>query len=333
MRMYLKDSKVPAVEMSYPIQDNNKEESISEISGSWESSFGKAFCKGYYFDDIIIGFGNYTIFDHTFFRIESNWEVIKMYFVLNGHISITDYTSGKRFSFGANRHNIIYSHSLEGSCEWSKNTNMQIFEIAFTPSFFNKYLQDHLAFDIFRKQISVNANAQISQHNQIVTPKMTWVIGEILKTDCTSPYKRMFIEAKIIELLMLQFEQIADNKANNTSSLNRKEIDQMHAVKEIILNNINATFSLMNLAREVGTNEFKLKKGFKEVFGTTVFGFWQQMKMEEAKKLLLDTNLTISEISDEVGYKNARHFSRAFKKYYGKSPSYLTKDKNKISGF
>ncbi|ULT23854.1 helix-turn-helix transcriptional regulator [Sphingobacterium sp. E70] len=84
--------------------------------------------------------------------------------------------------------------------------------------------------------------------------------------------------------------------------------------------------TLVNLAHLVGTNEFTLKKGFKELFGTTVFGFWNDAKMEHAKKLILDKNMTIGEVSDAIGYKNQRHFSDAFRRKFGFPPSKLKRD-------
>ena len=77
------------------------------------------------------------------------------------------------------------------------------------------------------------------------------------------------------------------------------------------------------MAQYVGTNEFTLKKGFKELFGTTVFNFWNDAKMAEAKKMLLNGSMNVSEVSDLVGYKNPRHFSAAFKRKYGMIPSTL----------
>lgn len=97
----------------------------------------------------------------------------------------------------------------------------------------------------------------------------------------------------------------------------------MYAVKEIILTNLATPCSLINMAQQVGTNEFTLKKGFKEVFGTTVFGFWNDVKMQEAKKILVEHSFTVAEVSEKIGYKNPQHFSTAFKKYFGASPNML----------
>lgn len=125
-----------------------------------------------------------------------------------------------------------------------------------------------------------------------------------------------------MELLMLQLEQISQSQTNATaSSLKPSGVEKVHAVKEFIQKNLAGSYSQKDLARMVGTNEYSLRKGFKEVFGDTIFGYWQQLKMKKATQLLLDKSQTIAEISREMGYKNPQHFSTAFKKHFGHSPS------------
>lgn len=91
----------------------------------------------------------------------------------------------------------------------------------------------------------------------------------------------MFLEAKVIELLLLQLEQLCDEDSEN-ATIKKYDIEKIYAVRDFILNNLTEPYSLTGLAHKVGTNEFTLKKGFKELFGTTVFGFWNDAKMEEA---------------------------------------------------
>ena len=74
-----------------------------------------------------------------------------------------------------------------------------------------------------------------------------------------------------------------------------------------------------------GLNEFKLKKGFKELFGTTVFDYLYDLKMEYAKQLLAADEVLVNEVSGMVGYRNPNHFSTAFKRKYGMNPTQLRK--------
>lgn len=78
--------------------------------------------------------------------------------------------------------------------------------------------------------------------------------------------------------------------------------------------------SLSGLARRVHLNEWKLKKGFKEHFGTTVFGYLREKRMEEAWRLLKVTDATVLEIANAVGYSNPSHFARAFRDAHALNP-------------
>nr|WP_235926987.1 helix-turn-helix transcriptional regulator [Gloeocapsopsis dulcis] len=79
--------------------------------------------------------------------------------------------------------------------------------------------------------------------------------------------------------------------------------------------------ALLDLAKLVGLNDFKLKQGFRHLFGTTVFGYLQTCRMEQAQQLLSDRSLSIAEIAQRVGYASASQFCHAFKRYAGMKPS------------
>jgi AraC family transcriptional regulator len=77
------------------------------------------------------------------------------------------------------------------------------------------------------------------------------------------------------------------------------------------------------LSRKVAINECYLKKGFKEMFGTTIFDFYQGQRMEHAKYLLYEKGLSVTEVSVMLGYSSISHFSTAFKKHTGLKPCEL----------
>lgn len=150
---------------------------------------------------------------------------------------------------------------------------------------------------------------------------MELVIREIIDCKRTGFYKKMFLEAKVIELLLLQFEQFAVDITPPV--IKKQEVEKLYAVKEFMQENMARGISMSDLAAKFATNEFMLKKGFKELFGMTVFGFWNDIKMLEAKRMLLDQDLNVNEVAEAVGYQNARHFSTAFKTRFGITPGKL----------
>ena len=78
--------------------------------------------------------------------------------------------------------------------------------------------------------------------------------------------------------------------------------------------------SLMMLAKLSGLNDYKLKRGFRQVFGSTVFGYLRTYRMEQARQLLLERKMTVSEVARSVGYSSLSRFSLAFKQQFGVLP-------------
>lgn len=83
------------------------------------------------------------------------------------------------------------------------------------------------------------------------------------------------------------------------------------------------------LAKRAGINEFKLKHGFKRIFGRTIFGYLREYRLETAKALIEKRDMNVAEIALEVGYGNPAHFAQAFRLQYGINPGQLLARKRK----
>lgn len=97
----------------------------------------------------------------------------------------------------------------------------------------------------------------------------------------------------------------------------------MQQAREILHQNLQKPCSLIDLAHQVGTNENYLKKHFKQVFGHTVYGYVQELRMQEARNLLMNEECDIHEVAQRTGYKRTAHFIAAFKKHFGYAPMRL----------
>ncbi|MDR2270190.1 MAG: AraC family transcriptional regulator [Sphingobacterium sp.] len=300
------------------------EEGITEVTTSLEEFFGNGFYREIYFDGVRIGFGNSMIRNAIQLDFENDVEMVEMHFALRGKsISATD-RFDKGTSFLPNQHNIIYTNGISGNMKL-ECAHYQRCEVNLNPLFFKKFFpQDSQLMDKFREEIEKGTSRLLSPCHNPMSHKMYELIYEIMNCQRRGVFKRIFLEAKVIELLLLQLEQFSDDREVRCV-IKKREEDKVHAVREFILQNLDANHSLIELAHQVGTNEFVLKKGFKSLFGTTVFSFWNDAKMEQAKKLLIESDLNISEVADLIGYKNQRHFSSAFKKKFGMLPSIYKK--------
>ncbi|EHQ30958.1 helix-turn-helix transcriptional regulator [Mucilaginibacter paludis] len=127
--------------------------------------------------------------------------------------------------------------------------------------------------------------------------------------------KRLFLEAKIVELFLAQATQL-DNRADisRSSGLTPIDIERLYGIKSHLDNNFHEDFSIIDLAKEAGINQTKLKFGFKKIFNTTVFGYINDIRLMEAKRLLLEEKLYVNEVAYKVGFKYPHYFSAVFKK-------------------
>jgi len=93
--------------------------------------------------------------------------------------------------------------------------------------------------------------------------------------------------------------------------------EKIIAVRDLINQRLSDPPSLVQIARSVGINEYKLKRGFKEIFNNTVFGYLTEQRLLLAQQYLRDTQTTAAEISFELGYSTPQHFNNVFKKRFG----------------
>ncbi|MEH2401560.1 helix-turn-helix transcriptional regulator [Nostoc sp.] len=156
----------------------------------------------------------------------------------------------------------------------------------------------------------------------VTTPTMQLLLKQILQCPFRETLRLMYLEAKVLELLVLQIAQWGENHHLLQRSLyfRADEIERLHHAKAILNQRLPHPPSLLNLAKEIGLNDFKLKRGFREVFGTTVLGYVQSLRLEQAKQLLRGTNLLIAQIAYQVGYESTSHFSYLFKRQFGMTP-------------
>jgi AraC-like DNA-binding protein len=192
-----------------------------------------------------------------------------------------------------------------------------------------------LAFQNIRKLLTPKVDFHLQNNNndageRLKTGLINTPMNEIMTTTIrhvdNNSLHPILLAAKMLELLFLSMEQFerADNRSV-VSPVKSTDLKKLELAKTLIAENLQTPCSLIELSRKVGLNDFKLKKGFKEAFGNTVFGYLLELRMETAKDMLLSPNQSVSEVAHKVGYKNAHHFTVAFKKRFGYLPSKINR--------
>ena len=319
-RLEHSDLKELIVETQYPDQFGNGNGGIVERTYFSEPWLGDGSYKEIFFQGMHIGYGDFHLSNATSVKFFSDFETVEMHFALSGHTLVRDSFSSATFEFTGGQHNIVYASGFNGTSDLDGG-GLKTFEVNLLPSFFTRHLPEgHLLFKNFKQAIDQKCNALLGSSNYPITAQMFIVMHEIMKCERSGEFKKLFVESKVIELLLLQLEQIVQYDERPFSKLAGKDIEKMYEVRELLIKKMSHSHSLRTLASAVGTNEFTLKKGFKEIFGKTVFQYLNELKMNHAKEKLINDDLSVSEISAMVGYKNPQHFSTAFKKHYGVTP-------------
>jgi AraC-like DNA-binding protein len=155
--------------------------------------------------------------------------------------------------------------------------------------------------------------------------KMKDLIHDILHNPYDENLRNFFYENSVRELLFLH---LSNPKASLPGVLTDSDIAKVYHADSIILQNLNSHFSIRELSRMAGTNEFKLKKGFRQVFGMGVFSRLLERRMTQARQLLETTDKPIWEIGELTGYDTLAGFIKAFRKKFGKTPRQWRMQKN-----
>lgn len=139
--------------------------------------------------------------------------------------------------------------------------------------------------------------------------------------------ENIFLNAQMQMLLLYSLECMIGEKEEMAFTCkflaNESDREKIEKAREILLQHIGEPITIKELSRKVAINECYLKKGFKELYGTTVFDFYQSQRMEHARYLLYEKGLSVTEVSMMLGYSSISHFSTAFKKHTGIKPCEL----------
>ena len=157
----------------------------------------------------------------------------------------------------------------------------------------------------------------------VPTPDEIRLAREILECRRTGPLRKLFLEAKALEFIHIVLEHLAAPSESRASSIRLTDRDKraLYQVRERLEASFMEGARIEDLAREFGLNRNKLCTGFRNLFGVSIFDFASGLRMNEARRLLRASGLSVSEVALSVGYSSTGAFSSAFHRYFGHSPS------------
>ncbi len=154
-----------------------------------------------------------------------------------------------------------------------------------------------------------------------ISPSMAIVLNQLMNFNLMPTIKGLYFKAKAYELLSLQFNRTGDANIEQCPFLSDEEnILKIRKAKDIIITRMAEPPSLQELSEEINLSLKKLKEGFKQIYGDSVYSFLFDYKMEYARKLLDSGEYNVNEVGLKVGYSTASHFIAAFRKKFGTTP-------------
>lgn len=203
----------------------------------------------------------------------------------------------------------------------SKKTPLQKISLFITPQKLIEFIENEETpySKYFRKLINPTEQFVFGT-NDLLTPEMQNAIYKILNCQYKGVTKNMLLESQVIELLSHHFNQLAKIESRK-DIIQKNEIDKLHYAKEILLQQIETPPSLTELSKQSGLNTFKLKTGFKKLFGLPVYQYLRDIRLCKAYEILETKNLNVQEVAWFVGYESLSAFSNAFYKKFGFRPS------------
>lgn len=155
----------------------------------------------------------------------------------------------------------------------------------------------------------------------VISPSMAIVLNQLINYNLNQSIKHLYFRGKAYELLSLYFNRDEETNAEQCPFLeDESNVIKIRKAKEIMVSRMVEPPTLQELADEIGLSLKKLKQGFKQIYGVTVFGFLFDYKMEVARKMLEASESNVNEVGLKVGYSTSSHFIAAFKKKYGTTP-------------
>lgn len=153
-----------------------------------------------------------------------------------------------------------------------------------------------------------------------IPPVMVVVLHQLLNANLNKYIQHLYAKGKAYELLSLYFNKEDADVEQCPFLVDEENVLKIRRAKDIMINRMAEPPSVQDLANEVGLNLKKLKVGFKQLYGDSVYSFLFNYKLEFARKMLEEGVLNVNEISTKVGYSTPSHFIAAFKKKYGTTP-------------
>lgn len=285
-----------------------------ELENIAQGSFEEVFIEdGFY----VLKIQNDGVHNQTVTR-EIDSSFIQFHFCLKGGAKFV-FNEG-RYALEVNEESslLLYNTQVDLPLNLVLNTNSWMVSIIMTIRKFHSLFSKEADYIPF---LSADNKDKKYYSQEAVSPAIAVVLSQVMNYNLHRSIKELYIKGKVYELISLYFNRSQDADVEQCPFLvDEDNVKRIRKAKEIIIVRMAEPPSLQDLSEEIGLSLKKLKEGFKQIYGDSVYSFLFDYKMEYARKMLESGKYNVNEVGLKVGYSTSSHFIAAFKKKYSTTP-------------
>ncbi len=243
---------------------------------------------------------------------------IQFYFCTEGGATLNFNDGAYKLPLSQNKSFLLYNPNNQLPINININSKSKVFIILITVDHF------HSIFMKTGQEIPFLSNENINNKfykDFNISKDIQSILKSIEKYKYNQSFKSIYYQAKINELFVNFFYTPKIKTESHCPFLNNEEtVLKIKKAKDILIKNLKSPPTIKQLSKQIDLSEYKLKEGFKKIYGSTLFTFLLDYKLDLSKKLLKNKNMNVQDVAYEIGYDNPSHFISAFKKKYDVTP-------------
>jgi len=281
-------------------------------------------------DGISVSLNNFCFENDTVFPYQVGEGAVTFTTVLSGHLenSMDMRRGGKVDGVCKPCDMVLFTDNCEGMINIKGGVAMRTVAVYVSKDLLLEMTEGDKRFTGLSKALRIrNGLYQLGAFNP--SPETQLIATQLLSCPLKGACRRLYVESKTLELISAALDKIGSDARPGHFPLSKSDVERIREARRLLLEDITNPPRIRQLAKSVGINEFKIKYGFREVFGCTIRQCLRMHRMETARSMLADTDTTVGTVASMVGYTNMSHFITAFRDQFGVTPGALLSHKRR----
>jgi len=288
------------------------------IISSADAPFGKIMLQQINAGQFTFSYDIYRIHEDLALDFSSDDDAIFTHIALRGNMR-HDFTGIGPMYLKSGQFNFLYYPRVEGTTYLEHNNEYRTFNAYYSTDLLRELLPHFPFLEQVLHNIALGRHGILFKNNGCINAQIRDLAVHAINCPFEEDLRAFYFDIKMKEFLLLLLMQERKGLVS-LDKLTKTNFDSIHESRQIIDTRFDAHITLSDIARQVGLNEFKLKAGFRRMFGIGMFEYLLKTRMQKARTLLLETQLPIKDVARRIGYTSKQSFQNAFKKYFDETP-------------